>query len=224
MSEQRRIVLDGPLSQVTHQFLEALLAGQRDLAAKLILDLVEQGTSVKDIYLNIFQVSQREIGRLWEINQVSVAQEHFCTAATQMIMAQLYPRIFTTERSGHRMAATCVSGELHEIGLRMVADFFEMEGWDTYYMGANMPTSSIIATLEDKAVDLLGISATMHFHVGAVKDLITAVRASDVGRDFKILVGGYPFISTPSLASKVGADGFGRDATQAIALANELVG
>ncbi len=123
MGKQRNYVMDGPLAQEAHQFLENLLAGQRDVATKLILDLVGQGTAVKDIYLNIFQVSQREIGRLWETNQVSVAQEHFCSAATQMIMAQLYPRIFTTEQSGYRMAATCVSGELHEIGVRMVADF-----------------------------------------------------------------------------------------------------
>ena len=63
----------------------------------------------------------------------------------------------------------------------------------------------------------------MHFHVSAVKQLIADVRASDAGRYIKIVVGGYPSISTPGLAEKVGADGFGHDAAQAVALANELV-
>jgi MerR family transcriptional regulator, light-induced transcriptional regulator len=214
---------DSPLSHHASDFLDMLLAGRRDTATRLILDLVERGTTVKDIYLDIFQVTQREVGRLWEINQVTVAQEHFCSAATQMIMAQLYPHIFNAEKIGRRMVATCVGSELHEIGVRMVTDFFEMEGWDTYYLGSNMPTSGIITSIEEQHVDLLGISATMYFHVGAVKELIAEVRASNAGQHIKILVGGYPFIATPSLAEKVGADGFGRDAVQAIALANHLV-
>jgi methanogenic corrinoid protein MtbC1 len=223
MNNQHSLIEDSPLNREARQFLDTLLAGRRDTATHLILDLVEQGTVVKDIYLHIFQTTQREIGRLWETNQVTVAQEHFCTAATQMIMAQLYPHVFNAERVGRRMVATCVSGELHEIGMRMVTDFFEMEGWDTYYLGSNMPAASIIASIEAQDADLLGISATMHFHVGAVKELIADIRASDAGRHIKILVGGYPFITTPGLSEKVGANGFGRDASQAIALANKLV-
>ena len=63
-----------------------------------------------------------------------MAQEHYCTAATQLIMSQLYPYIFTTGKNGRVLVGTCVSGDLHEIGVRMVSDFFEMEGWDTFYL------------------------------------------------------------------------------------------
>jgi methanogenic corrinoid protein MtbC1 len=214
---------DAPLSDVARQFMTDLLAGERASATQLILDTIENGTPVRDIYLHVFQNTQREIGRLWETNQVTVAQEHFCTAATQMIMAQLYPHIFNTERIGRRMVATCVSGELHEIGVRMVADFFEMEGWDTYYVGSNAPATSIISTIETYNVDVLGISATMYFHVSEVKKLVEKVRGNPVGHHVKILVGGYPFLVTPGLWEKIGADGFGRDAQEAIALANQLV-
>ncbi|MBN1122537.1 MAG: cobalamin-dependent protein [Anaerolineae bacterium] len=222
MNDYSYLSVDNPYSHLAQQFLKALLGGQRDTATWLILDSVERGMTVKEIYLNVFQNTQREIGRLWETNQVTVAQEHYCTAATQMIMAQLYPYIFNTTRVGKRIVATCVSGELHEIGMRMVADFFELEGWDTYYIGSNTPASSIVAAIEEREADVLGISATIHFHVGAVKKLIEAVHASDAGRDVKVLVGGYPFITTENLWQKVGADAFGRDAAEAISLANEL--
>ena len=49
------------------------------------------------------------------------------------------------------MVATCIGGELHEIGIRMVADFFEMEGWDTYYLGANTPADAVVAELSAQA-------------------------------------------------------------------------
>ncbi|MDZ7776615.1 MAG: hypothetical protein U5L09_13885 [Bacteroidales bacterium] len=54
-------------------------------------------------------------------------------------MSQLYPYIFNSQRVGKSMVAATVGGELHEMGIRMVADFFEMEGWDTWYLGANAP-------------------------------------------------------------------------------------
>ena len=54
--------------------------------------------SIRDVYLLVFQPCQREVGRLWEAGRITVAQEHYCTAATQVIMSQLAPRLVTGER------------------------------------------------------------------------------------------------------------------------------
>jgi methanogenic corrinoid protein MtbC1 len=212
-----------PLGGLTRRYLDALLRGERHLASRLILDAVEEGVSVKDIYLHVFQPSQREIGRLWQMNQLSVAQEHYCTAATQLVMSQLYPYIFSAPKLGRRLVATCVGGELHELGARMVADFFEMAGWDTYYLGANTPTAGVLQTLGQRSPDVLAISATMTFHVSAVAELIADVRASDVGERVSVLVGGYPFNVAPDLWQRLGADGCAKDAEEAVAVANRLV-
>jgi methanogenic corrinoid protein MtbC1 len=212
-----------PLSTLAHQYLDTLRNGERSTASQLILSAVDHGVSIKDIYLNVFQPSQYEIGRLWQINQMSVAEEHFCTAATQSIMTQLYSKIFNTEKNGRRMVATCVGDELHEIGLRMVADFFELEGWDTYYIGSNVPASSIIRALAERKPDILAVSATMTFHIKLVADLIEQVRAADTNSHIKIMVGGYPFNIEPELWRQVGADGYARNAEQAVATANALM-
>jgi methanogenic corrinoid protein MtbC1 len=212
-----------PLAQLAKQYLGALLRGERHIASRLILDAVAQGTSVKEIYLNVFQRSQYEIGRLWQMNQLSVAQEHYCTAATQLIMSQLYPHIFATEKNGRTLVATCVGGDLHEIGVRMVSDFFEMEGWDTFYLGANVPTPSIIQTLVERKADVAAISATIAYHTRKVSDVIASIRANELTRDVKILVGGYPFNIAPDLWRQVGADASAANAEEAIAIANGLV-
>jgi methylmalonyl-CoA mutase cobalamin-binding domain/chain len=197
---------DAPWADLATEYLKALLRGERHVASRLILEAVDRGVPIKDLYLHVFQRSQHEIGRLWQMNQISVAREHYCTAATQWIMSQLYPHIFATERIGRRLVATCVGGELHEIGLRMVADFFEMAGWDTYYLGANTPTESVVRAVAEREADVLGVSATLTFHVSAVADLIANVRASEAG-DVKILAGGYPFNIAPDLWRQVGALG-----------------
>jgi methanogenic corrinoid protein MtbC1 len=211
------------LHDVAQGYLEALLRAERHVASRLVLDAVEGGVSVKDIYLHVFQPVQYEIGRLWQMNEISVAQEHYCTAATQLIMSQLYPHIFTTERVGRKLVAACVGGELHEVGVRMVADFFEMEGWDTYYLGANAPAETILEAVQERRADILGLSATMTFHVHLVTELVDQIRRSDAMAGVKILVGGYPFNTAPDLWRRVGADGCARNAQEAVAVASRLV-
>jgi methanogenic corrinoid protein MtbC1 len=213
---------EAPLAPLAGAYLQALLQGERNTASRLILDAVARGTGIKDIYLQVFQSSQHEIGRLWQTNQLSVAQEHYCTAATQLIMSQLYPHIFATEKIGRRLVAASVGGELHEIGIRMVADFFELEGWDTYYVGANTPAESVLRTIDERDAHVLAISATMTFHIRPVVELIARVR--DMSRQTIILVGGYPFNVSSDLWRSVGADGHARDADAAVVAANRMFG
>lgn len=139
-----------PYGDLAKNYLDYLLNGERHKANKIILECVKLNIKIKDIYLYIFQKTQYEIGRLWQLNKISVAQEHYATAATQLIMSQLYPYIFSVDKNGYTMVATCIEDDLHELGIRMIADFFEMDGWNTYYLGSNTPISSIISTIIDK--------------------------------------------------------------------------
>lgn len=225
MPDDLPVLVEGnlPVSLLAHQYLQALLRGERHVASRLVLDAVVQGTPVKEIYLGVFQPCQHEIGRLWQTNQISVAQEHYCTAATQLIISQLYPYVFSGDKGAGRLVATCIAAELHEIGVRMVADFFEMEGWDTFYLGANTPTNSVLETLIERRADVLGISATITYHVSEVERLIQAVRAEPVCRDVLVLVGGYPFNLAPDLWRRIGADGWAPDARTAVERARELM-
>jgi MerR family transcriptional regulator, light-induced transcriptional regulator len=212
-----------PHAALARDYLDALLAGDRRAASSMILEAVERGAPVKEIYRHVFQPVQCEIGLLWQHAKITVAQEHYCTAATQLVMSQLYPHVFAAERIGRTLVATSVAGNLHEIGARMIADFFEMDGWNTLYLGANTPSSAVVETVVRVRADVLGISATISAHLRAVRELVASVRAHPDGHATTILVGGRPFSITPDLWRNVGADGTAPDAQAAIALAAELV-
>lgn len=214
---------DHPLAALAQNYLEALLAGDRQSASRLVLDAVEGGTSVQDVYLQVFQSCQHEIGRLWQLNQISVAQEHYCTAATQLIMSQLYPYLFTGARTGRTLVATCIAGDLHEIGVRMVSDLFELNGWDTFYLGANTPSLGVLETVRERRADVLAISATIVPHLRLVEELIAQMRSAPDCHSVKIIVGGYPFNIVPGMWRQLGADGCAQDAVTAVDLANRLV-
>ena len=181
-----------------------------------VLDRVEAGLPVSEVYLDVFQPALREVGRLWQTNRITVAQEHFITAATQTVMAQLSPFIFTGEKRGRTMVAASVGGDLHEVGLRMVADFFEMAGWDSHYLGANVPSRDLVTSLGARQASVLGVSVTIAAHLETAAELIAMARAG-CGTGLIILVGGYPFNIDPNLWRRIGADGMAESAAGAVA-------
>jgi methanogenic corrinoid protein MtbC1 len=211
------------LSGLARQYLQALLRAERHEAGRLVLEAVRAGVAVGDVYLQVFQRSQREVGRLWQLRQITVAQEHYCTAATQLVMAQLYPYLFALPRKGRRLVAASVGGELHEVGLRVVTDLFEADGWDTLYLGANLPAGAVVEAVGRHRPDLLLVSATMAFHLSGVEQLIAQVRSSEAGQAIRVLAGGYPFNVDPELWRRVGADGHAPDAGAALEVAARLL-
>lgn len=203
-------------------YLHLLLQSKRHEAYQFILKLRADRLPLQDIYLHIFQASQYEIGRLWQENKITVAQEHYCTAVTQSIMNLLLPDIFMTRKHGLKMLACCTEGELHELGLRMVTDFFELDGWDTYFIGANTPFETTLDLIRTQRIDLVAISTTMTYNIGKVRHAIERIRSSLFHADLKIIVGGFPFRTSPGLWKQVGADGFGSNAREALFVAGIL--
>lgn len=208
-----------PLAPLAREYVHTLLGGYRQAAGRLILDAAERGEPVRRLYLQVFQPALREIGRLWQMKKISVSQEHFCSASTQILMSQLLPRSFTAERCGHGVVVACVSGDPHEVGARMVGDFFEMAGWDTYFCGANTPHDAVVQSAVERAADVLAISVTMGYHLHAVQDLIELVRADPRCVRLRVMVGGHPFSVDTALWRTVGADGTAADADAAVTLA-----
>jgi methanogenic corrinoid protein MtbC1 len=215
---------EAPLGELAIEYLDALLQADRKAASRLIINSVSGGTNVKAIYLDVFQPVQYELGRLWQTNVISVAQEHYCTAETQRTMAKLSMYFANTRRNGHRIVAACIDGELHDMGIRMVTDFFEMAGWETFYIGANSPLRGLLAMLTERKTDVLALSVTITSHLDKGREIIRAVRAHDGLKSIKIMVGGYPFNVAPKLWQEMGADGCANDGDSAVRIAEKLVG
>ncbi|WP_338543072.1 cobalamin B12-binding domain-containing protein [Paenibacillus tundrae] len=212
-----------PYGKAAQAYLSALLDGKRREAYHIVETELEGGASIRDIYQYIFQPVQYEIGRLWQISQISVAQEHFCTAATQACISLLYPRWLVEAGHGKKLVAACVGSEQHEIGLRMLTDVFEMEGWDTYYLGANVPNGSLVEAIQRHKGDVVAISVTMTYHLHLAKELIQMIRSNPATAHVKIMVGGYPFNIDQDLWKTIGADGYAQGADEAVAVAETLL-
>ncbi len=203
-------------------YLKLLLAADRPAAQRLVLAEAEAGADVRALYLHVLQPAQHEVGELWHCGAITVAEEHYCTAATASLMAQLQPYFQRTPRNGRRLLAACVAGDLHTLGLQMVADFLEYEGWEVSYLGASTPLDSIRRMIADQGVDLVLTAASMPHHVPLLRELITALRRDPATRHVRVLVGGRPFISDAGLWEHTGADAWAASADEAVTVVREL--
>jgi methanogenic corrinoid protein MtbC1 len=209
-----------PLAALARAYMRTLLGGYRQAASRLVFDAAERGEPIGRLYLHVLQPALREVGRLWQTNRINVGQEHFCSASTQVVMSQLLPHAIDERRRGRRIVVACIGGELHDVGARMVGDFFEMDGWEAYFCGADTPQRAIGEVVVERAADVLAVSATMGHRLHAVQDLVERMRADPRCAHVRILVGGHPFGVDPALWRTVGADGSAPDAAAAVELAN----
>jgi methanogenic corrinoid protein MtbC1 len=198
-------------------YLQAILHGQRNAATGIVLEAHRAGHPLLDLYLKILQPAQYEVGRLWESNAITVAEEHMATAITQSVMAQLYPLLPQEQPCYGRLVLTGVQGELHQLGGHMVADVLEARGWEVWFLGTNLPHAGILRVIEEQRPDAVGISATMLFSLPKVRDLIDSIRALP-GPRRRIVVGGAAFRAAPGAFREIGADACGLDLEQAIAI------
>lgn len=214
---------DGPdLSSLSRKYLDLLLDGRRVDAIQTITARVEAGLPVGMVYVDVLQPVMYEVGRLWQTDEIDIATEHFVTAVTQLLMARLFPHALATPRVARSMVGCCLGSELHELGMRMVCDFFEFEGWDTYFLGVLTPAQSLIKVVQSRRPDLVCLSATMAFGLPKIRDLIRELRNAAEGSPPRIMVGGLPFLINPGLCTSVGADATAPDARQAVRMASSL--
>lgn len=206
-------------------YLRAIRAGDRRGAFAVIDQAREAGLEVAAIYLDVFQPALREIGRLWQENEISVADEHLATAITQAAMARLYEQVFAwTSNGGPTLIAACADVERHEVGLRMLCDLLELRGWHTRYLGSSVPNESLVSMVRQQRPDVVALSVAIVPHLPRLRSMVGAVREA-MGADCPlVLVGGRPFLDDPALAAQIGADLTARDAREAVDRLDERIG
>ncbi len=172
-------------------YLEALLAGDRHRCAGILHEQMGHGVLLKTVYLDLMQRAMYEVGTLWEKNLVSVATEHLASAITEVLLALVYPKIFMQAHKDRRAVIACVPLEYHQIGPRMVADFFELHGWHGFSLGANTSTAGLIDFIHERDPDVVGLSMSLLFNRPRFDDMIEAVCTEFP--QLEVLIGGRAF-------------------------------
>jgi methanogenic corrinoid protein MtbC1 len=170
------------------------------------------------IYENLLRPSLTEIGRQWELNQISVSQEHIASSSIKKLMYQLYQEAELPDPTQPPVSilVTGVQGNQHTIAAQMLSDAFELQGWHTLYPGSDLPNLEIIDLLREANVDALAVSCTLTKNLPHLTSLIRCIRETAELRSLPILVGGLPFLISPNLYQELPADGVAANSKEAV--------
>ena len=195
------------------RFVNHLARRDRRSAVRQALGLADAGASVQDLVQGLLGPAQVEVGRRWEANRWSVADEHAATAITDTVLAALAWRIEAAEDQGH-VVVTCAEGEWHSLPARMVAEVLRVRGWLVTFLGASTPADHLRRFLaEVKPVGVVVSCSVPIFLSGALRS-VQAAQAEGV----PVLVGGRAFGADELRAVRLGADGWAPDAAAAVRL------
>jgi methanogenic corrinoid protein MtbC1 len=211
------------VADLLERYVAVQLAGERGLARELLLqDGLAAGVPLADLYLRVLQPAQYRIGQLWEHNQITAAREHLATAITASMMVELAAATPRKTGTGSCVLVACVQGELHDLGARMVADFLELDGIGVRFLGANVPTDSLVGLIQEEQPQLVVLSMTMPEHLGQLQAAVAGVRRAMRAR-LPVLVGGQALRWVPDLVGRVDADVAARDAYQTLQAARNIL-
>ena len=201
--------LDAPSPRdLTRDYVASLIAPDARRARALIEDGLEAGLSAATLYLHVIDPAMREVGRLWETAQVSVAQEHLATQITQSVIATLGLQLDAEASVGAGRLAIVASspGERHALGGQMVADFLESQGWTALALGPDTPVEELVGFARAQHAELVALSTAL------TRNLLSVTRTCGLLRKLDpaplIVVGGQAYGGDTQQALAVGADAF----------------
>lgn len=183
---------------------------------------------IEDVCLLVLQPALYEIGRRWARGEIGVSAEHFASAFVVRKLGSLF-NLSQPEHGRGPIVATCLEGELHEVGLLLTCLFLSRRGFRIVYLGPNLPLDDLIETMRRLRPPMILLSASTPASARqlgrATKELRTrcAGLAGD-GYNPAIGYGGHVFVEHPELRDDVDGIFFGRDAEEASQAINAVLG
>ena len=187
-------------------YINKLLIGDKKAAYEIVLSFIHNGMSVQDLYQNIIQRSLIETGALWEQGVIDIWKEHIITEISMYIMNNIVTNYERATNKNKTILALLPGGEMHSIGLRMFCDILWLEGWNTIFLGINLPTSSLMKAIQEYKPFAITLSVTMPYHIDPTTNLISVISKINSKERPLILIGGSAFNNINNACELTGAD------------------
>lgn len=197
-----------------------LLEGRRGEALALAREVCARRGEVAFVE-TVLVAALAELGRLWQFGAIHVGSEHLGTRIVEEALAEVSRTGPREPDLGRGVLIATPTGDLHEIGARMVARAFERRGWEVFFLGANVPREDLVRSVAEFEPELVVLSVSSGLHARAAAEVVQGLRAGAVTP--AILVGGGAFRGAPELWRRLGADATSASASEAESEGRRLV-
>ncbi|KAF0151193.1 MAG: cobalamin B12-binding domain protein [Ignavibacteria bacterium] len=169
-------------------YLNSLLDGDKKQCYSIVDNLIANKTSLRDIFVKLFQRSMYRVGQMWENDRCSVADEHIATKITEGLVDYVASHHTAIKDINKIIVITCIDKEFHELGARMVACYLETLGYKVFFVGSNTPQNEVLKIIKEKQADIVGISNNFYLNFTRLVALLNAIQ--NEFPDLRTIVGG----------------------------------
>jgi len=193
---------------------KALEEGDSSQVKDLTARALQEGTALTRILKEGLFAGMDVVGAKFKNGDFYIPHVLIAARAMQAGMEILKPHLIAagTKPAGKFIIGT-VQGDYHDIGKNLVAMMLQGKGFEVIDLGINVPTEKFVQSLRDNDANILGMSALLSTTLPFMGETIEAIKNAGLRDKIKIMVGGGPV--TQAYAEKIGADGYGQDATTA---------
>jgi methanogenic corrinoid protein MtbC1 len=198
--------------------LELIQSRRRDDAVELVRSTARDAGLAAAVML--LADVQRKVGRLWQQNELTVADEHAATAVVDLALAAACFEADRRPRTpGGTVIVACAEEEWHVMPARMFAEQLRAAGWDVVFLGASTPAEHLQRFVAAERPAAVAVSCTVPLHLPGARRAVSASHAAGV----PVLVGGAAFGTAPNRAAAIGADAWASNLGDAVAVITRWV-
>ncbi len=202
----------------------AIIAGDKDKLLIAVEEALQKGMTPSDIIENGMALGMREVGERFARYEIYLPEMMLAAEAWENAMKLLEPKLLevgAARKVVGRVVLGTVRGDVHSIGKNIVGAMLKMSGFEVFDLGVDVAASAFVAKAEEVGADIIAASALMSTTIPQQKNIIEHLKARGVRNEYCVLVGGGS--TSQDWADKIGADGYGRTAGDAAALALKAV-
>jgi 5-methyltetrahydrofolate--homocysteine methyltransferase len=207
---------------ILQEISKAVFDGDEPKTVELVKKALDQGAAPQDIVDNGLVKGLHECGAGYEAGEKFIPEMLMAAEAMKASMAILTPHLAAGESSASgKVVLATVEGDVHDIGLELVATMLSSAGFDVNFMGPDVEVPRIIAAVKQDKPQLLGLSALLTNTMDIMPVIIQKLEEEGLRNSLKVIIGGAPV--SQEFADLIGADGYAYDAAAAVPVAKKLV-
>lgn len=211
------------MEEMFEKLAQAVVDMEEDDVVELAEQCIEQGIDAFEAIDKGLTPGMEEAGKLFEEEEYFVPELLSCADAMNAGIDVLKPHIVTKNSAVKpKVIIGVIEGDTHDIGKNLVKLMMETSGFDVIDLGRDVTAESFVNAAIEKKAEVICISTLMTTTMDTIGDVVTMLEEKGVRDQFKVMVGGGP--ASPAFAQKIGADGYSKNAADAVKLAKKICG
>lgn len=204
------------------RYLQPLIAGRRAECFDLVHEAVRNAMPAEDLLCDVVWPAMAQIRRLYDDDRIDAAVEHMACRINRTVADQLQVHLPKRPVCGKRVLISSADAEGEELGAQMIADLFQSNGWEVFFLGGGVPDDEVLSMVGQVRPQVFVIFGAQPEAVANTRGLIERIRDVGVCSTMNVIVTGGIFNRADGLWQEIGADAFSDHPRGVLQTANEL--